>query len=232
MMCPYCGEDVPADSGSCWKCGTAIEGGGYSEGTPEIEGGAAESAPTIECPHCEAEVNARALRCNKCGQALKEVAQRRDWGGAAMGAFLLVGALIVGGVAYSLITREPPPDPARAQPLGLTFAQLSRIYLDVPGGEQRKQDTWARDHQHRYVEWEHFVLELDEASGVVQLGQSATAEAPCVTLTLERPSVIQEHGLRAGKTFKYSGRLEAFDLGAKKLVLGRGLPQSSTGSAP
>ena len=27
-MCPYCGEDVPDDSKSCWKCGTELSGTG------------------------------------------------------------------------------------------------------------------------------------------------------------------------------------------------------------
>src|SRR5581483_6380364 len=87
-MCPYCGEEVPADSAKCWKCGTELEGGSgkapgggddleVPEEDPDDAGGGGapkKSNKMIPCPHCESPVPEKATRCKECGRPVREIA--------------------------------------------------------------------------------------------------------------------------------------------------------------
>ena len=213
-MCAYCGEDVPAGSANCWKCGLELDGdtgaAAASEGM-ELEQRPKEARrPQRDCPHCGESVALRAIRCNACGEQLS-AGGRRNWVSAAWGAFVLVLLATVGGLVYSYVANlEPPPDPGRATPLKVSRAQLSQLYKSKSkAGEAKKRALWAERHKDRFVVWESYLLRVEEDYSL-SLGDSSRGE-PDVHVILKDSDQIQARGLKVGKWIRYSARLIDYD---------------------
>jgi hypothetical protein len=216
-MCPYCGEDVPDDSKSCWKCGTELSGdgepGGGDGGEPTIEQRRRQpERAEIECPFCEATVPAKALRCNECGRQVRKHHAARNWIPAVYTAFGIVLLSILVGFGWAALSGGPAaPDPGRDSPIGFDYAKLEKIYLDSRDTEKLRE-LWKERHQGKFVEWEMHILQIDE-DGTLLLASSPSASVPEVRLELKPPAQaqIEEHELSEGKMVRFSAALRDFD---------------------
>jgi DNA-directed RNA polymerase subunit RPC12/RpoP len=231
-MCPYCGEDVPDDSTSCWKCGTELSKGGAADGDePKLEQRAEkQGGPTAECPYCQATILAKALRCNECGRAVQKGGPRSPSAvPAVLGAFALVLAVTGVGLLYAFVAgRKPPADPGRDDPakqVQRSFVELERVYLKQGGNEQRRRELWQSEHGGKFVrqgpgrpEWPAVVVSIDAATRTVGLADSGTAARPSVLLQLRDDQELS--ALKKEKAIRYSARLVDFRDGQFHLDLG------------
>lgn len=220
-MCPYCGEDVPADSTSCWKCGTEIQRGegGTGELQQRNQEGKVGGGPRVECPFCQAQISARALRCNECGRALKASGERANWVPAAWGAFgLVVLATVVGLVVSFVRNHEPPPDPGRDKAITVKVHELERIYLKGSANEQRRRDLWRTEHEGRFVEWEGVIVHIDPAARIIGLAEDGLGGRASVLVEFKPGEELS--GLKEEKSIRYSARLEDYRDGQFHLSLG------------
>lgn len=233
-MCPYCGEDVPANTAKCWKCGTEL-----SERTPGAEPEAPEGAdgislrgpaaereeeakkkkkkqPMRQCPFCETLVPLHSLRCNRCGQKLKEAPREVGWQKSVWIAFAVVavavGAWLLYGYASSRVVARV--DKGRDQPIKVTYSNLARIFLTSRGsGLDQREASWRQEHEGKYIEWSGIVTRVVDADeGIIEAAESATAtfDEPEVRLSFKDPDLVAERGLKQGKLIKYSARLVSY----------------------
>jgi hypothetical protein len=213
-MCPYCGEDVPAGSNNCWKCGLELDGdtdGATASEGPEIETRArGATRPQRDCPHCGEGVSARAIRCNACGERLTS-GGGRNWIAAAWMAFGLIVIGTIVGLLYNYFANfEAPPDPGRLTPVKISRAQLLQFYkADSSGGEKRKRSHWKERHEKRFIIWSSYVHSIEDDLSL-SLGDSSRGKAD-VRLILKDLDQIDTRGLKAGKSIKYSARLVDYD---------------------
>lgn len=228
-MCPYCGEEVPDDSKTCWKCGTELTGRGRDggegddgddgEATIEQRGQKERGGPRAECPHCQALIPVRALRCNECGKVVKEGARRLNWVPAAWTAFGVVVLATLIGLVYSFVVHhKEPPDPGRDAPVSRKYGDLERIYFKSSGAEQRKREVWEAEHQGKFVEWEGVILKVDPADRRLELAESGLVGKTQVVVELKPGQDLT--GLKEEKTVRYSARLVDFRGGRFELDLG------------
>lgn len=223
-MCPYCGEDVPDDSTSCWKCGTELSGDAdEAEGD---EGIVSPREPTARerqeavCPHCGAVVSARALRCNECGRPFGAPRRARGWLPAVYVAFGVVVAAVVLGLGWAVWSRGgEAPDPGRDRPIRFDYATLARIYLDSPKASKLRE-LWRERHEGKFVEWEMVILDVAD-DGTLLLARSSSAAAPEVRLTLKRPEDRDALGLVPEKRIRFSAALRSYE--GQSFLLDRGL---------
>jgi hypothetical protein len=208
-MCPYCGEDVPADSGTCWKCGTELAKGAGDEQIEQRgqkEGG---GGPKTECPFCQATISARALRCNDCGRVVRDGGRTRNWVPAAWAAFGFVLLATVGGVIYSFVLHhKEPEDPGRSTPLSRSFLDLERIYLEKGGTEARRRQIWRDEHEKKFVVWEQVVVRVTPEEHRAEFAESGTKGVAQVVVTFKEGQDLS--ALKKDKTFRYSARLVDF----------------------
>ncbi|MGE0707794.1 MAG: zinc ribbon domain-containing protein [Planctomycetota bacterium] len=227
-MCPYCGEDVPAGSKTCWKCGFELDGetdpaaAAANGEVPEIEERKkAPRRPQRECPKCGKSIALQAIRCNHCGVQLSK--GRRNWVPLVWGAFGIVILATVVGLLYRFFSTQPvPKDPGRETPVQVTRAQLAKIYkADSDAGKRKKDEIWDERHKGKFVRWNGYVLEVTPEN-TLSLGDNPTADRkhPHVTLTLKDPAQIDARGLKQGKSILYSARLDRYEDGTFFLDLG------------
>lgn len=218
-MCPYCGEDVPDDSGACWKCGTEIQRGEGGAGEVQQRNLESKGGPKVECPHCQAQIPARALRCNECGRVLQRGAARANWVPAAWGAFgLVLLATIVGVVVSFVRAHKPPEDPGRKDPIKLDVHELERIYFKGAANEQRRREIWRTQHEGRFVEWEGVIVDIDPAARIIGLAESGLDGHPTAVVEFKPEQDLS--GLKEEKSIRYSARLDDFREGRFYLSLG------------
>lgn len=246
-MCPYCGEDVPADSARCWKCGTELSsssaGGeaspeGGEEGAAGIEQrqvdgkGGGKKKPTVPCPHCEAPVSIYALRCNECGRSIGRPGRRINWGKASWIAFAVIGVGTLAGLLYAFVmSRSEYVDMARRSSrndtLGDTWLEFEKVFLRKAGKEHeaRRRETWERDYLGNFVGWQGVITELKAESGELWLHETGTGEPgkPHVHLHLKRASDVKARDLKLGKSVAYTARLFDYHPEAKLLELDDGV---------
>ena len=226
-MCPYCGEDVPANTPKCWKCGTELSERTDDGGSDEISlrGPAAEreeekkkkkKKPMRQCPFCETMVPLHSLRCNRCGQELKAAPKIFAWQRSVWVAFVVVavavgGWLLYGYAAAKVVARS---DKGRDKPLQVTYSNLARIFLQSRGsGADQREASWYQEHEGKYVEWSGVVTKVvDPREGIIEAAESATAtiDEAEVRLTLKDPDEVAAQGLKPGKLIKYSARLVSY----------------------
>jgi predicted nucleic acid-binding Zn ribbon protein len=227
-MCPYCGEDVPADTKTCWKCGTELSGGDASDGD-EVTGDTESTierrkkkVPTVECPYCNADVPPKALRCNSCGRPLKKTNRAPNWIKGAIVAFGAVVLAVVVGLIYAAATKPPPRDPERDNPLQQTYESLARIYLVPAGGgqEDKRRETWNSQCKGRYVSWDGFITNIDAEQGWVEVSSktTATVDQPEVRIQFGADAILAG-GLKKGRSIAYNAQLDDYDPTAKVLIL-------------
>ncbi len=218
-VCPYCGEEVPEDSSSCWKCGTELSGGG-GDGAPTIEQrGKSRDRPVAACPHCNADNVVGALRCNECGRALTAGAQAARWPAAMWTSLGLVTVVTLVALVVAFARGRPAAaDPGRDQPLGYAYRDLERIYLKGGGSAARRAALWDAEHRGRFVEWEGVVLGTEPLDRCVLLAESGMATAPQVVLELKDAASLP--GLKKDKQIRYSARLDEVRDGRFYLSLG------------
>jgi ribosomal protein S27AE len=223
-MCPYCGEDVPAGSNSCWKCGFELEDNTSPDtGEPvEIEQrNKAPRRPQQECPKCGKLVAVHAIRCNHCGVAISK--GRKTWIPLVWGAFALVVLVTIVGSLYRFFAEfKPPPDPGRSTPISATRAGISKIYRGVSAHAKPKlANMWEERHNSKYVKWNGYVLEIRD-DDTLALGDSSSVDrkAPHAILTLKDIDQIEERGLKVGKSILYTARLNRFEGGTVHLDMG------------
>ncbi|MBL4849799.1 MAG: zinc ribbon domain-containing protein [Planctomycetes bacterium] len=213
-MCPYCGEDVPAGSNNCWKCGLELDGdtdsAAASEGMEIETRGRTAKRPQRDCPHCGEGVSVRAIRCNACGERLT-TGGGRNWIAAAWLAFVLIVIGTVVGLVYNYFANfEAKPDPGRLTPVKISRAQLHQFYkADSSGGTKKKRGLWQDRHEKRFVVWSSYVHAIEEDSSI-SLGDSSRGKAD-VRLVLKDLDQIDTRGLKVGKSIKYSARLLDYD---------------------
>lgn len=232
-MCPYCGEDVPADTTRCWKCGTEIspsEGGGEDPGgieerpTPE---GKTKKKPTQPCPHCEAPVSIYALRCNECGRSIGRPGRRINWAKASWVAFGVVSVGLLVGLVYAFITSRPENEDRgrfsrRGDPIVVSWIELERIYFRPTdkAHEERRAERWRNEYKGEFVHWQGVIVRADEATGVLELTDgeaNRNPDEPQVRLTLKDPGLVKARGLKRGTSLAYSARLQTY-LSEEKMV--------------
>lgn len=225
-MCPYCGEDVPAGSKSCWKCGFELGEDSDTtppgEGAPEIEQRRkAPPRPQQPCPSCGKAVSVGAIRCNHCGAQL--IKGSRNWVPLVWTAFGLVLLATVAGLLYNFFaSHEAPPDPGRSHPIDVLRPQLAKIYqADHQQGRAKKQALWKERHRGKFVRWTGYLLEIG-ANDELILGDSPSADRknPHVVVVLKDSNQIEARGLKRGKSILYSARLDRFEGGTFYLDLG------------
>lgn len=213
-MCAYCGEDVPAGSANCWKCGLELDGDTADAASSELgdleQRPKAARRPQRDCPHCGEPVAVRAIRCNACGEQLSS-GGRRNWVTAAWAAFGVVLLSTVIGVIYSRVSGyEVPPDPGRATPLKISRAQLSQLYKSQSKhGDEKKRGLWDERHKDRFVVWESYLLKIEEDYSL-SLGDSSRGD-PDVHVILKDSDQIEARDLKVGKWIRYSARLVDYD---------------------
>jgi len=214
-MCPYCAEDVPAESKSCWKCGTELSGEGetsFSAATePAIEQRKKpKDRPVGECPHCGAIVGVKSLRCNDCGRAVRTT-DKRNWVPAIWTAFGLVLFALVAGLIYGYVdSLKAPPDPGRSTPEPVGYDQLLRMYrADSAKARTKKLELWEQHHKGKFVRWEMTLLAIRE-DGSVALGttEDVSAATPHAVLELKDTEAVKSKGLMKGKMYLYSASLD------------------------
>lgn len=217
-MCPYCGEDVPAGSDNCWKCGLELDGDtdpvAGSEGAEIETRGRTSPRPQRDCPHCGESVATRAIRCNKCGERLTS-GGRRNWIAAAWAAFGLIVLGTIVGLLYNFFANfEPPPDKGRNTPVSISRAQLRQFYKSESNtgsaGVKKKRGLWQDRHEGRFVVWTSYIHDVAVDGLSVSLGDSSRGE-PDLVVFLKNPDQIESRGLKVGKSIKYSARLVDYD---------------------
>lgn len=217
-MCPYCGEDVPAGSGSCWKCGLELDGdtdtaASGGEGAEIETRGRASTRPQRDCPHCGESVSARAIRCNACGERLTS-GGGRNWVAAAWAAFGIVVLGTIIGLLYNFFANfEPPPDKGRDTPVKISRAQLEAFYKSEgsgSAGKKKKRGLWKDRHEGRFVVWTSYIHDISGDDLSLKLGDSSRGRHE-VVLHLKNPDEIETRGLKVGKSIKYSARLVDYD---------------------
>ena len=211
-MCPYCGEDVPAETQRCWKCGTEISGG---DGTIDGIGddGSNELAqrqrdvPQTECPYCGSSVSSRSLRCNECGKQLRSVSSRPNWLPAVYAVFGVVLIVTLVWVIHGMVVAaRNKPDPGRDTPIRASYEELIKLYR--VGNEQFRK-KWDQNHKGKFVHWRMPILEVRTEEGVVVLGEEK--KSPQVILTLKDPALTDDSRVRPEKRIRYSARLDRFE---------------------
>lgn len=242
-MCPYCGEDVPADSARCWKCGTELTPGAGDAAAEGEEGGieqrqvdgkaGGKKKPTVPCPHCEAPVSIYALRCNDCGRSIGRPGRRINWGKASWLVFGVVGLATLVGLIYAFVASRPELEDrarksSRGNALGDTWVEFERVFLrKAPSKEHeaRRREAWERDFQGEFVAWQGVIVELDPEQGTLHLHETGTGEPgkPHVRLHLKRRSDVKDRDLKLGKSVAYTARLTDYHPDARLLELDDGV---------
>lgn len=227
-MCPYCGEEIPDDSTSCWKCGTELSKGGVGDGEePTLEQrGEAKGGPKVECPFCQATISARALRCNECGRVVQKGGARGASAiPAVLGAFALVLVVTAVGLLYAFIAgRKPAPEPGRVNPeIQRSFAELERVYLKPGADNGRRRELWKTEHEGKFVRvsspaWPQVIVSIDEEKRTLGLADSGGAARPALLLQLREDQELS--ALKKEKSIRYSARLVDFRDGQFHLDLG------------
>lgn len=231
-MCPYCGEDVPADTSRCWKCGTELSGSSSGagaeggEGAPTIEeraspeGKTGGKKPTQPCPHCEAPVSVYALRCNDCGRSIGRPGRRINWAKASWVAFGVVCLGLTVGLIYAfIVTRPEHRDRGRLSfrddPIVVSWIELERVYFRPTdkAHEQRRNERWQDQYRNEFVHWQGVVVRIDDATGTVEMTDGEAnrdPDKPQVRVAFKDPGVVKARGLNRGMSVAYSARLQEF----------------------
>lgn len=218
-MCPYCGEEVPADSGTCWKCGTEIAGGGAGEEIEQRGHKEGKGGPKAECPFCQALISTRALRCNECGRVVREGTRSRNWVPAAWAAFGFVLLATIGGLVYSfVIHHKEAPDPGRDTPINRSYGDLERIYLKDGGTEARRRQIWKDEHEKKFVRWDMIVIRVSPEERKVELAEDGRKGVAQVVVEMKDDQDLS--GLKKDKAIRYSARLVDYRDGQLVLDLG------------
>lgn len=203
-LCPYCGEDVPPESGQCWKCGGDLTAADRPR-APEPGGAPLQEHPS--CPWCEAPVEPTATRCGTCGRTFQAI---QPGVGGVVAAFVAVACALAGVIAYVLLTRPAPAPEAERPALQVQYDQLERIYRDTADDDPEAARVWAERHAGRVVEWTapaHIVAIPAPGVLALDLTPDGDPEAPAVLLTLRDPA--QSAGLTvSGRATPYTGRLD------------------------
>ncbi len=219
-LCPYCGEDVPAETPRCWKCGSDLPADGAD---PALGEARRSSDHPSECRACQAPLPPGARRCAECDRPVRGAPRGLPTVFAVYGATLL--ALLV-GLVYALATRrEAPARPSSAR--AIEYAELLRVYADGAANEQARE-VWRAAHEGRRVEWREpaVILGVGEG-GVLKLGPAAPADGPAarptVVLALADPGVIDERALapRQALGCAYQAVLDRIEDGTVYLASGR-----------
>lgn len=239
-MCPYCGEDVPADTTRCWKCGTELSPGGEGgaaddaggieeRGAPEGKG---KKKPTQPCPYCEAPISLYALRCNECGRSIGRPGRRINWAKASWVAFGVVSVGLIVGLIYAFIVSRPEADDRgrfsrRSDPIVVSWIELERVYFRPvdKAHEERRAERWKAEYKGEFVHWQGVITHVDEASGVLEMTDGEAnrdPDKPQVRLTLKDPGQVKARGLNRGMSLAYSARLQTYVTSEKMVELDDG----------
>jgi hypothetical protein len=214
-MCPYCGEEVPADSGRCWKCGTELTEGAKAEGDElevpdedEDEGGAPSPGnQLIDCPHCGAQVAKKMRRCKECGRALQEVKTNKGAVAWRYGVWILVvgvGIAVAGTVVGVSLGRKHAAE--RSKILNITFGDaVSKLQPGKKMNEERRTEVWTKEFQNKFVKWKDgTVTSVDPDRRHVTFSHSTKGKAD-VVVTFDSDVDLSE-----GDKKEYSARLVEF----------------------
>lgn len=239
-MCPYCGEEVPADSPKCWKCGTELEAGSGkgaqgAGGSDELEvpddedGGDGEGGggqEKIPCPHCESPVPKKAQRCRECGRMLREVKTNKAAAAWRLGTWLIVGgvgiAIAIGVVVASKKRRLASQDRPIAK---IEYADLEkRIQPLSTVQKDRKRELWTRDFEGKFVKWSGTVTEVNTETGHVKVSLTkATPNKADVDVEFREDGRDDLKDLNPNQPIGYSARLADFGKDGVAFTLTDGL---------
>jgi ribosomal protein L40E len=220
VICPYCGEDLPAASERCFKCGTALGDADpdlldvpedLAAEVREAPGAALPGAPpgpSHVCPHCEAPVRPNAHRCRECGRQIRALVaerpaeawrQRATLGAAAVGAALL---LILAVLIFFASGRGRRGEPVEST---ATFARIEQALGPRSRMDPlRKQQFWANV-AGKYVRWSGRIVEVRDGEVLVEHGEKGREGRALVRLSSGLPE-----RLGPGDEVRYRARLAAF----------------------
>ena len=234
-MCPYCGEEVPADSAKCWKCGTELAAGGSEKSggaaseelaVPEDEdeggGGAKEMIP---CPHCESPVSKKATRCRECGRAVREVTANHAATAWRMGTWLIVaGVGLAAAISVGVYSRRRHYAAQVRTITKIEYADLERrLQPLVAGSTERKREVWQRDIEGKFVKWTGTVVTADPDTGHVTVSQTKGGTKADVDVELREDGRDDLRDLKPNQPIGYSARLVDFGKDGMAFTLNEGL---------
>ena len=235
-MCPYCGEEVPADSAKCWKCGTELEGGaGKAAGgasdeleVPDDDDGGGEGGggqEKIPCPHCESPVPKKAARCRECGRMVREVSTNKAAAAWRMGTWLVVGgvALAVAIVVFVVAKRRHLAQQDR--PITkIEYADLEkRMQPLVTANKERKRELWTRDFEGKFVKWSGTVVKVDADAGHLTISHTKGGQRADVDVEMREDARDDLKDLKENTPVGYSARLVDFGKDGLAFTLSDGL---------
>jgi hypothetical protein len=235
-MCPYCGEEVPADSAKCWKCGTELSEGASSgkapgedlevpEEDPDEDGGAPKkSKKMIPCPHCESPVPETAARCKECGRPVREL-QTNTGAAWRFGTWLVVLGI---GIAVAITVVVVAVKKHRAGQvrsiLAVQYAELeARIKPLTTGQNERKHEVWQRDFQDKFVKWSGVVVQVHKDTGHVDVVHTKGGKKAEVDVEIRDDARAELEDLKPDDPIVYSARLVEFGKDGFAFTLGDGL---------
>jgi hypothetical protein len=237
-MCPYCGEEVPADSAKCWKCGTELGGEGSTKPgssdeleVPEDEDEAGETAggerraEMIPCPHCESPVSKKAVRCRACGRNVRAVKQSHAAAAWRWGTWLLVLGVAVAAVAAVATLSLKRQRASQVRTIsGYKFEELEKkLQPLVPTSSERKREIWARDFEGKWVKWSGVVVTVDADTGHVTVAHTKGSKKADGEIEFRDDAREELRALNPDQPIVYSARLADFGKDGMAFSLSEGL---------
>jgi hypothetical protein len=235
-MCPYCGEEVPADTAKCWKCGTELsEGSGKAPGddleVPEEEPDDAGAAPKksrkmIPCPHCESPVPANAVRCKECGRPVREGKGSQAGAAWRMGTWLVVVGFGVAVAIAVVVVAYKRRHEGKPRPLiPIAYAELERRMTPLQPSTQgeRRRELWTRDFEGKFVKWSGVVIQVHEDTGHVDVAHTKGSKKAEADVELRDDARADLGDLKPDQPIVYSARLVEFGKDGFAFTLSEGL---------
>jgi hypothetical protein len=214
--CPYCGEEVPAESVKCWKCGAILKDVDEDQMAEFEKEAAIKAGPKHEpCPHCEAPAPIGCHRCGECGRIINELPK-----GESQDAFKYGTWLVFGGVGFFVVliiiiaVLLTAGGDEKRNYVVINGSVLSARYSKtrLKSNSAKAAAEWKKKYVNRYVKWSGKVISID--GDVVEFavtGKGKKAGKAEVQVEFLGSADDFVESLKEGKNVFYDAKLKAYN---------------------
>jgi hypothetical protein len=225
--CPYCGEEVSADTVQCPKCAAILKEVDDTE-MAEFEKEAEKKTEKRHepCPHCGAPAPKGCHRCNECGRVVNALPDAATHDSFKYGTWLVfggVGFLVLLILAIAIMLAGSGEE--KRQYVVINGPALSARYsaARLKSAGAKAESEWEKKYGNKYVRWSGKVVSIDGSMvefAVTGGGMKANKAEVRVEFLGSADEFVET--LAKGKTVSYDAKLIAYNEEGYRFIMENG----------